>query len=32
MYEEKSSKEKQNLQYLKLNSNNKFELLSEKEY
>ena len=32
MYEENSSKEKQNLQYLKLNSNNKFELLSEKEY
>ena len=32
MYEEKSNKEKQNLQYLKLNSNNKFELLSEKEY
>ena len=32
MNEEKRSKDNQNLQYLKLNSSNKYELLSEKEY
>ena len=32
MNDEKKSKDNQNLQYLKLNSSNKYELLSEKEY